>query len=799
MKPLPLFIIGGLIFSSFSVQGEVTFDESTVTDEEVSGQLSQCTTLENEFQKYVIDTMDGSLRGFTQSYDCLTREAISRRPDCVKLNRGNLNHLKRFRKSIGKLYQEMTDTWVEEEGKKDGGYARNCLMTPKGVQMGQHIRRPKLIQSASLCQSVLTKWSHEQDLLTSEYLSGKRKARSLNKEELEALRAFHKSSMKRMLPDVALYDQRLSDKQLKHHLAVTYNRMKFGTEKLKGKIEKFSDHERFKLYEFGQQHRLFVETLEDDKRKDAVECQQKSHFGRDCVLDIDKHLSRCGSRLWSIGVELLPVIPLINSLSGMGEVMAAEVSGVMTSGEATEKRSDLMTMAVFGIGGFSGGALSAKFVIKEIRELVRSARDKGIDYSRDNIILKVGERDRTTHGVQRGVLRSKKRSGTDSDLGPVTKQKLIKAHNREIERLAGMGIQYREIPNIEGYVIRELRANFKDVWENPHVSENVRQAMIEGTVRGLGFDFRSPPVKNVLRIEKVASGKKHDRSLGPALSHRNMEARIREAEARGVRVVVDTSLENTKDRGQITGYYDTSKRILAIRSNSSWHVFEHEFQHMLFDTYIRDDFQSMGKMVRFGIGKGQSSSEMRNALPDRVRRNWTQREQDTIIRYLKDDLPENSLNERLSVDRQLSVLGWRRYTPYGQRVGNYATRHLINDLDSLESLTPRQLGIRNRASVTYRTRRAYYRGPQIVGRGLGRGAKLGAEALGITASEIVIKEGLRGSVDDMGNEGESAILPRKIQSAIADAEEILFSEKGLLVRKSGGEVVFIPNNQQKSK
>ena len=770
MGLLILFVIKGLIHTSFFVYGETTFTDQT-EEEEVIKRSLQCPSVENEFQKYVLNTMDGSLRGFEKSYDCLTREVISKRPDCVKLNEKNLSHLKAFRSSIHGLYQEMADKWVKEEAKNDGGYARNCLMTPKGIQLGRHIRRLRPVRAASLCQSVLIKWSHGLDQLTSEYLSGKRETKTLDREELEALRAFNQSPVKRLLPDVALYDQRLNDEQLKHHLAVTYNKMKFGTKKLMGKIEKFSDHEKYKLYEFKEQHRLFVETLEGDKKKEAGECMEKSHFARDCTLDISQHLSRCGSRLWGIGRELLPVIPLIDSISGMGEVMAAEASGVMTAREATEKRADLMAMAVFGGFLVSGGSILAKVVVKKIKNPVHSTRGKGIDYSRNDPALKMQERE--------GVDRFPKDRASKAGKEPVSshgalKQELTESYRQEVKRLDEMGVRYRET-YLDGFFLR--------------TPEGYGYRMDQITA---GLDPNHISFGRVLKINGAAGGKKHKRPLGPAFSHRDMEARIRELEARGIDVVVDTTLEKTR----LGGYYDPFRQIVGIRADSPWHIVEHEFQHVLFRDYMSNNFRSMGEVVRIGVREGRSLSEIRRTFPDQVRKNWTQKEQNTIIRYLKDDLPENSLNERLSYDRQLSLLGWRRYTPYGQKLNNHGTRHLINDLDGYQSLTPRQLGIRNRASVVYRTRRAYYRGSQAMGKKLREGAKLGAEVVGITAAEIGLKEGLRGSVSNVRNNEDPVLkkLPREVQSVVNNAEEILFSDKGLLVKKPNSEVVFIPNN-----
>ncbi len=273
MNPLSLFIINGLIHASFFVYAETTFVEDAVNGEEdVVQQSPQCTTLENEFQKYVINTMDGSLGGFTQSYDCLTREVVSKTPGCVKLNGG---------------------------------------------------KRP-----------------------------------------------------------------------------------------------------------------------------------------------------------WNVGKKV--ILP---------------------------------------------GALSAKIAIKKIRGLVRSAGDKGID-SKDHVVL--GKQNKEISEAQRGVIsKVKRRFSTDpipDTVRSITKRKFVEAHKREVEQLDKMGVSYREMGNMDGYLTAKIKG---------------------GSVKATGFNPEDLPVRSILKVEGVTGGKKHNRSLGPAFSHRDMEARIREANARGVDVVVDASLSET--------------------------------------------------------------------------------------------------------------------------------------------------------------------------------------------------------------------------------------------------------------
>ena len=89
-------------------------------------QFSQCATIEKAFQQDILNTIEGSLKGFTKSFNCLTRD--SQKPECATLNRTSLNRLNFFRQAMKKLYQEIANQWIREESQKDGGYTKNCLI-----------------------------------------------------------------------------------------------------------------------------------------------------------------------------------------------------------------------------------------------------------------------------------------------------------------------------------------------------------------------------------------------------------------------------------------------------------------------------------------------------------------------------------------------------------------------------------------------------------------------------------------------------------------------------------------------
>ena len=712
------FYIAALILTfCWASNAELTSSDEIEASEPSTDVYSKntCSHIETQFQNYLVNIMDDAISASSKSYHCLMGGIRNNGSDCKKLNSMNLGNLKKYRRSLKKLYQEMANNWVKEKSKEDVRF-KNCLGLP--VQFERNIRRVRPKLPHHLCQPITTRWAHEIDGLTQEYFDGKRTITSLDSEEIASLKAFHYSPLKRIIATNALFDSRLTDSELKQKLASAYNAMKSGTEKLKNKISKLKDHEKHILFDFQNQFTVFTNSLPDEKRPKAKKCIESSGFFHDCGINILNQGLRCGSRIYVLGKELIPIITLIDSLGGMGNVMAAEASGVMTSSEATEKRAQLITTAVFGIGGVTaGGASLAKSFV---RSKIRTGPPK-------KYLLK--------------------------DPPEISGKQLVSSHAKETAQLEKMGVNYSAAPDLDSYVIDDIKDNLM-------VAKN--------------FDPSNPPVQSVLRIREGATkGRRHNNPRGLALKHKDIDAKIKEAEQMGVKVVIDTSINKTS----ALGYYRPEEKILAISSKSNWLTFEHEFQHALFDKYLRGHIlrDSPLSSTRLISRSNQTLRQMRQQLPAQIRRHWSKEEQNVILQYMKDDIPELALNERLSANRQLELLGWRRYTPSGQQISNYATRHLINELNRggrASPLTARQRSIRNQAHITNYAQNAYSFLPE---------ASV-ATAVGF----------------DLRNENSSLLnLPRNIRSAIQSAKEVFYSERGILVKDQNGQAQFFPSEKKK--
>ena len=588
-----------LIFCQVS-SAELTSSEETQVDEIEASEPSStgvyskttCTRIESQFQSYLVNIMNGAISATSKSYNCLMGGSS---PDCEELNSSNVKKLKDYRESLRKLYQEIANNWVRERSKQDARF-KDCLDLPVQFEGNIHIVKTKLPYNN--CHTIINVWPRKVNQSISEYLDGKRTITSLSPEKIASLKAFHSSPLKRILSKNPLsknplFSTSLTDSELKQKLASAYNTIKIGIEKLKDRVSKLKDRQKYILFDFRNQFSVFTNTLPFEERSKATSCIENSNFFSDCtIINVLKKGSRCGSRIWRLGKELLPVVPLIDSIDGMGDVMAAEASGIMSSSEAIQKRVDLTIMGMFGLGGIAVGA-----------SIARSAVKAGSSISR---------------------------------------RQLVSPYAKETARLQRMGVDY-----VSGVNTRAIQG------AQPRLLEIRRGA---------------------------TRGRRHTSPRGLALKHKNIDARIKEAESMGVKVAVRPKELNNVNVGS---YYSPEKRMIVINSDSSWMAFEHEFQHALFHKYLVGHNFDVPTHVISKISKSDRSlRKVRERLPDTITRNWSREEQNVIIRYMRDGTPNSSLDETLSMTRELGVLGWRRYLPSGLLTNPRSTQNIANGLDA---------------------------------------------------------------------------------------------------------------------
>jgi hypothetical protein len=166
--------------------------------------------------------------------------------------------------------------------------------------------------------------------------------------------------------------------------------------------------------------------------------------------------------------------------------------------------------------------------------------------------------------------------------------------------------------------------------------------------------------------------------LGPytrAFLHPKMAGYVGKLGDMGYKLQVDTS---SRILG-IEAYHGAfgRKKVIALSARSPWHAFVHEFQHAEFAEYLKDDFDRLQKFVATGrhvrFAMGSQAVEMLGE--DRVNR---------LQVLLEKGLPEIAVNETLSVDAQLAILGVRKYIPViGSRTEAYALIHQVTELKKL--------------------------------------------------------------------------------------------------------------------
>jgi hypothetical protein len=160
------------------------------------------------------------------------------------------------------------------------------------------------------------------------------------------------------------------------------------------------------------------------------------------------------------------------------------------------------------------------------------------------------------------------------------------------------------------------------------------------------------PTGQVMQITNLPPPVARGTYQTPALLHPEMAAEMARLEQMGVRVVVDTSLPHT-NAGAI---YDPNTRIVAIRPNSDWRTFQHEVQHVDFDDYLGRD----ARFIQTRQAVLQEGRSLRDVLPPDALTRYSPRELRLIERMLRDSFSAGGIDETLSTNRELALMGWRR-------------------------------------------------------------------------------------------------------------------------------------------
>jgi hypothetical protein len=229
----------------------------------------------------------------------------------------------------------------------------------------------------------------------------------------------------------------------------------------------------------------------------------------------------------------------------------------------------------------------------------------------------------------------------------------VDSHARDvIARLDNMGVKFHET---EGHTY--LEQNAKDNLTN------VITLPTEETKYG-----------KILQIDDLPPAGKSTSYSTNALLHPEMAEYKAKLEKMGYHLTIDTSIPFTGSGA----YFSSFDNIVALRPNSTWQTFLHEFQHAEFDHYFGAHFGQLQEVVASGKNLNQvfPNDLVQTLGKDRVSK---------IQSLLEKGMTYTAVNETLSVDAELKAMGFHRYIPNSGAVQTeqYALKHQITELSGL--------------------------------------------------------------------------------------------------------------------
>jgi len=166
-----------------------------------------------------------------------------------------------------------------------------------------------------------------------------------------------------------------------------------------------------------------------------------------------------------------------------------------------------------------------------------------------------------------------------------------------------------------------------------------------------------------------------------ALKHPDMKTGLKELEDMGYTLTVDTSLSST----EAGAYFSPTDKIIAIRSNSSWQTFQHEFQHAQYNHFVIPHFESLQANVIAG-------NKLADLLPAETVAAYGKNDVLKLEKLMRKQIPSNAANETMSVERELKELGWYQYMPgRGSHRERYNLKYQIRELTEIAEKNPAAL------------------------------------------------------------------------------------------------------------
>jgi len=178
----------------------------------------------------------------------------------------------------------------------------------------------------------------------------------------------------------------------------------------------------------------------------------------------------------------------------------------------------------------------------------------------------------------------------------------------------------------------------------------------------------------------------------PALLHPDMPIYFKIMKKLGYELHIDPTLKFIG----AGGVHSPHAKIIAIKPQSTWQTFIHEFQHLQFSQLLQKDFSKIQSQV-------QSGKKLKNILPRKTLKSLGPRKTKLLQKSLKKGHQQIGINEMMSVSDELALLGFKPYQIYTKSEAieagahhsyGYALKHQLKSLNRLtesgQKLTPKQ-------------------------------------------------------------------------------------------------------------
>ncbi|MBK7891058.1 MAG: hypothetical protein IPJ84_09505 [Bdellovibrionales bacterium] len=237
----------------------------------------------------------------------------------------------------------------------------------------------------------------------------------------------------------------------------------------------------------------------------------------------------------------------------------------------------------------------------------------------------------------------------------VTGEKLLQSSSKQIDELAKSGATFERA---SGDKMTYLEGGVKYNWDT------VKYASTESSYGELLVikSLPKPALKGSLNTN--------------ALSHPQMADYLKKMDELGLNLVVDTSLREIN----VGAYYWAKTRVIALRPESTWQTFLHEFQHAQFDAFILPRIKALREAVQV---EGKS---LRDVLPSKLIAEYGEKEVGRLEKLLRNGNANTGIAETMSTARELDALGWRQFLPgpaQGPRI--YGAKHRVDSLEQIKA------------------------------------------------------------------------------------------------------------------